>query len=219
MVTFWLDKKNTSNVYVFYESVTSWNHVILAEVNYVDEIMKIWNGSNVEDRHSISEFRTSAYSETGNYCQVTNREVIEHVTDILYNAQPKDSYFLLNLHIESLKYNYFMVDATKIPVEEIVSLIVTKYTSHFKSGETMQDYYCGITNDLDRRMEEHRRDDFSIVDDKVFAWNCSSAEVAAEVEKRLKDLGFDIGNTDTTGNGGTSDSTIVYLLKKGQKVN
>lgn len=118
-----------------------------------------------------------------------------------------------------MKYNYVYVDATKLSKELIVKLVVEKYHEIFKHDDNKSNYYCGITNDLDRRMEEHRHDDFSIVDDKVFAWNCSSAKVAAEVEKNLEKLGFDIGNTDTTGNGGSVDSSIVYLLKKGPNVN
>ena len=42
-------------------------------------------------------------------------------------------------------------------------------------------------------MEEHRCEDFEIVEDRVFAWNCKNVDVAAEVEKRLGELGFDIG--------------------------
>lgn len=42
-------------------------------------------------------------------------------------------------------------------------------------------------------MEEHRCEDFEIVEDRVFAWNCENVDVAAEIEKRLGKLGFDIG--------------------------
>ena len=68
-------------------------------------------------------------------------------------------------------------------------------------------------------MEEHRCEDFEIVEDSVFAWNCENVDVAAEVEKRLGELGFDNGDTKTLGNGGVENSTIVYLLKKGEAVN
>lgn len=50
-----------------------------------------------------------------------------------------------------------------------------------------------LYNNLDKRMEEHRCEDFEIVEDRVFAWNCENVDVATEVEKRLGKLGFDIG--------------------------
>lgn len=121
--------------------------------------------------------------------------------------------------MESNDYNYPIVDATAFSVESIVNLVENCYLNNFKSGESKDDYYCGITNNLKVRTVAHQQNDFSIVDNKVFAWECSSAEVAAEVEKRLGEMGFDIGNTETKGNGGVESSCIVYLLKKGSKVN
>lgn len=125
----------------------------------------------------------------------------------------------MDLNKESLKYDYTMVDATNILADDVVKLIVVSYEMNFKYGDTKYDYYCGITNNLDGRMDDHCRDDFSIVDNKVFAWNCQSAEIAAEVEKRLGIIGFDIGKTETFGNGGVETSTKVYMLKKGETVN
>lgn len=218
MVTFWKDKNKTTEVYVFYDSVTSWNHVFLAKVDYIEEIVQLWCGTNLEDRRYISEFSTSVNNGTDKFCSLSNREIISHVKVIIRGAQPSDRFMLLNLHLYSLDYNYMMVDATNFSSDQIVQLICGKYDEIFKSGENKHDYYCGITNDLDIRMEAHRNKDFSIVDNKVYAWNCSTATIAADVEKRLGDLGFDIGNTATVGNGGVHSFSIVYLLKKGKKV-
>ena len=119
-----------------------------------------------------------------------------------------------------MEHNYKVKDATSYSIDLIVKLVNEQYLSYFNinKGETKHDYYCGITNNLDKRMEEHRCEDFEIVEDRVFAWNCENVDVAAEVEKRLGDLGFDIGDTKTLGNGGVENSTIVYLLKKGKSV-
>lgn len=116
-------------------------------------------------------------------------------------------------------HNYKVIDATSFSIAQIVKLVNEQYLSCFNKGETKHDYYCGITNNLDKRMEEHRCEDFEIVEDRVFAWNCENVDVAAEVEKRLGKLGFDIGDTKTLGNGGVENSTIVYLLEKGKAVN
>ena len=120
-----------------------------------------------------------------------------------------------------MEHNYKVKDATSFSIDLIVDLVNNQYLSDFNFNEdkTKGDYYCGITNNLDKRMDEHRRNDFEIVEDKVFAWNCKNVEVAAEVEKRFGKLGFDIGDTKTLGNGCVENSTIVYLLKKGKAVN
>ena len=119
-----------------------------------------------------------------------------------------------------MEHNYKVKDATSFSIDLIVKLVNNQYLScfNFNEDKTKDDYYCGITNNLDKRMDEHRRNDFEIVEDKVFAWNCKNVEVAAEVEKRLGKLGFDIGDTNTLGNGCAENSTLVYLLENGKVV-
>ena len=94
-----------------------------------------------------------------------------------------------------MEHNYKVKDATLFSIDLIVELVNNQYLSYFNinKDKTKDDYYCGITNNLDKRMEEHRCEDFEIVEDSVFAWNCENVDVAAEVEKRLGKLGFDIG--------------------------
>ena len=120
-----------------------------------------------------------------------------------------------------MEHNYKVKDATSFSIDQIVGFVNNQYLSCFNinKDKTKDDYYCGITNNLDKRMEEHRCEDFEIVEDRVFAWNCENVDVAAKVEKRLGELGFDIGDTKTLGNGGVENSTIVYLLEKGKAVN
>ena len=129
--------------------------------------------------------------------------------------------FIFKDNVYIMEHNYKVKDATSFSIDQIVDLVNNQYLLYFNFNEdkTKDDYYCGITNNLDKRMEEHRRNDFEIVEDKVFAWNCENVDVAAEVEKRLGELGFDIGDTKTLGNGCVESSTIVYLLKKGKTVN
>lgn len=223
MISSWLSKTDSNKVYVLYESLTTWKHVLLAIVNIDTGYVEVKSGQNVTDRETISEFRTSAFSGVGDYVEIKNvgcdAALIGHGSDILSNNQHHDDVETMCLHIEAMDYDYQIVDATKYSIDEIVELAQVCYYSNFKGGDNKGDYYCGITNDLDIRMDVHRHNDFSIVDDKVYAWNCCTAIVAAEVEKRLGNLGFDIGDTETIGNGGVESSCIVYLLKKGEKVN
>ena len=69
-------------------------------------------------------------------------------------------------------------------------------------------YYCGITNDLKRRFEEHHL----TLDHLVCFYNCPTVEIAKKVEQLLENKGFDLGHK--VANGGTEDSTIVYLVYK-----
>ncbi len=66
-------------------------------------------------------------------------------------------------------------------------------------------FYCGITNDLDRRMSEHNA--------MPLAWVKSiNAQAAIDLETKLGELGFDIGRN--SGNGASYDSVYVYIYKK-----
>lgn len=66
-------------------------------------------------------------------------------------------------------------------------------------------FYCGITNDLDRRMSEHNA--------TALAWvESNNTHAATDLEAKLGELGFDIGRNP--GNGSTDDTVYVYMFKK-----
>jgi len=66
-------------------------------------------------------------------------------------------------------------------------------------------FYCGITNDLERRMGEHNA--------TPLAWvKSNNAQAAIALEDKLGELGFDIGRN--SGNGADEDSIYVYIYKK-----
>ena len=65
-------------------------------------------------------------------------------------------------------------------------------------------FYCGITNNVDRREGEHNTDYLGYV-------NCKTFEVAKRLEARMHDEGFDTG--DQLGHG-QEDSRYVYVYKK-----
>lgn len=73
-----------------------------------------------------------------------------------------------------------------------------------------------ITNVVDIRMDQHRRDDFPIEDDHVWAYVCANVEVAKQVEGLLGAKGYDIGGQNAAVNGAVETSCIVYFLKKGE---
>lgn len=66
-------------------------------------------------------------------------------------------------------------------------------------------FYCGITNDIDRRMSEHNA--------TAFIWVTSKdVDAAISLESKLGEQGFDIGSNP--GNGASDDSIYVYMYKK-----
>lgn len=111
---------------------------------------------------------------------------------------------------------YTYTDVNLLSKNEIVELIEQNMLIDFKSGDLKKSFYCGITNDVDIRMEQHRTNDFSIADERVCAYVCANVEVAKQVERLLGEAGYDIGGQNAAGNGAAETSCIVYFLKKGK---
>lgn len=70
--------------------------------------------------------------------------------------------------------------------------------------EEKDDFYCGITNDIERRAQEHNAEILYYVKAK-------SLEEAKELEQALHDEGYDTGVQ--LGNG-QDDSVYVYMYEK-----
>jgi len=89
---------------------------------------------------------------------------------------------------------------------EIVNIFIAKYSEVKGFLDFPSLYYCGITNDLVKRLKyEHK------VTGQYWFYECENVEQAREVEKKLGEAGFDIGNR--WGNG-TDDSIFVYMYRK-----
>jgi len=149
----------------------------------------------------------------------------EIVKGALEQAKGPESYSLYNLllHIQSIRYNYEYFHADIIAdAQTIVKKINQLYYVYFAalSGNNRSRCYCGITNNLDRRMQEHRDKDFGIYDDKVFAIVCRNNKIAAQVEYLLSanysisksSIQSNDNDTSSAGNGAEQDTCIVYLL-------
>ena len=149
-----------------------------------------------------------------------DNQIKEHIHDIIVNVsndEPQDyDVKQLLLHIESDNNQYTYSDVNLLSKNEIVELIEQNMLIDFKSGDLKKSFYCGITNDVDIRMEQHRTSDFSIADERVCAYVCANVEVAKQVERLLGEAGYDIGGQNAAGNGAAETSCIVYFLKKGK---
>ena len=220
--TFWQSKTNSNLIRVLYVSPTSWSKTMMADINRADfdEQITLYNGDNESCRTIISEFIVEQFFDSGSYRQISqdgyNRSIIDEVIEIIDKNNESNEYSTLKLHIISaLQYNYYYINARYWPEDDIKTGIDFVFKSGHSIGERTDAFYCGITNDLDIRMQQHREEDFTIVNNKVYAWICPTAQVAAEIESWAhKPVGFDIGKTHNKGNGGKDNSVIVYLLKK-----
>lgn len=223
-ISYWYDKKDCNIVYVLYQSFSDWDKVLLGKIQLQKETLVIYCDTK-EDESFISSFMTDAYSpKTVSYLQMGNggndNQIKKHIHDIIVNVskvepQNYDVKQLL-LHIESDKYQYTYTDVKLLSKNEIVELIEQNMLIDFKSGDLKKSFYCGITNDVDIRLEQHRTSNFSIVDERVCAYVCANVEVAKQVERLLGEAGYDIGGQNAAGNGAAESSCIVYFLKKGK---
>lgn len=89
------------------------------------------------------------------------------------------------------------------------------YLSKMKIGDRKSRFYCGITNDPQTRMSTHEREDHEGREiEKVVVYECDSVNIAIEVETKMSQQGFDIGDPCHDGNGAVEDSKYVYLYRK-----
>lgn len=75
-------------------------------------------------------------------------------------------------------------------------------------NESKNDYYCGVTNDIENNLARHD------IDSYLVGYECDTAEIAAQAEELLGKMGFDIGQVGHGGNGAAEDSVYVYMYRK-----
>lgn len=223
-ISYWSDNKNENVFYVLYQSLTTWDKTLLGVIKLHEESLDIYSGEAKEGREFISSFMTEAYSPISvRYLNVgdsyKDHQIKKHLHDIVTNISNDNSqkYMIqqLLLHMESDDCQYTYTDVKRISAEEIAKLMEQHRYIYLKSENLNKSFYCGITNDVDIRMDQHRRDDFPIEGDHVRAYVCANVEVAKQVEGLLGIKGYDIGGQNAAGNGAVETSCIVYFLKKG----
>lgn len=222
--TLWLDTPKANIVRVLYISYTGWEKTMMADIDLLNEKVNLIMGKDIESREPISQFQTTMYFQTSfrrlslTGCDLSIINHAEEVIRKVINENKEKAYEYINLlyHVEAVHYNYTYIDAEHITVDEIFDSIRNYVnTVLYKIGDYNDSFYCGITNDIDIRMQQHRDNDFNIVRNQVGAWLCPNVECATEVEKRMGEFGYDIGRGNKAGNGANDDSCYVYILKKG----
>lgn len=220
----WLDTTNANIVRVLYISNTGWEKTMMADIDLHNENVNLIMGKDIESREPISQFQTSMYFPTG-FCRLSltgcDLSIINHAEEVIRkviyeNKENACEYNNLLYHVEAVHYNYSYKNAKYMLVDDICDSIRDYVnTVLYKIGDYKDSFYCGITNDIDIRMQQHRDNDFNIVGNQVGAWLCCDVECATEAERRMGEFGYDIGKGGKAGNGANDDSRYVYILKKG----
>lgn len=225
--TLWLDTPNANIVRVLYISNTGRDKTMMADVDLQNEKVNLFMGGDFKSREQIRDFymNTIIYSQIGAFRRLSltgcDLSIIKHAEEVIrrvINENKEKAYEYNNLlyHVEAVHYIYSYKNAKYMLVDDICESIRHYVnTVLYKIGDYKDSFYCGITNDMDIRMQQHRDNDFNIVGNKVGAWLCRNAECATEVERRMGEFGYDIGKGGKAGNGANDDSCYVYILKKG----
>lgn len=90
-------------------------------------------------------------------------------------------------------------------IEETVKWFNSIFDVNKGENDSKMDFYCGITNDIERRRAEHNVSSFLGITE------CDSFDTAKKLESRMKDEGYDTGKQLENGN---EDFIYVYLYKK-----
>lgn len=98
-------------------------------------------------------------------------------------------------------------DCSERSVDSIVALIHSLVNCRRDAGNSRNDaFYAGICKDVKDNMQRHGNDSY------VALVECGTRDKSGSVEKRLGELGFDVGAI--ADNGGDDETTIVYVIKK-----
>lgn len=116
-----------------------------------------------------------------------------------------------------MDFQLSIIDGTTYTPESISEILKNKYLIKWKY-DPKSSFYCGVAKDVNERLAQHKREDWGIAD-IIAVVNCGTRDKAANVEELMNKAGFDVGASDTPGNGSCPETTYVYLVKKGPIVN
>ena len=104
---------------------------------------------------------------------------------------------------------------TTAAVKSVVDTLKDWYNENKGYFDDESDFYCGITNDPETRKSQHENQDHDgRTITRMIAIECKDKDRVADVETKMEDEGFDIGNPPHETNGAAEDSKWVYLYKK-----
>ena len=143
-----------------------------------------------------------------------HRFIKEAIQRVINENKVKEEHRALSAE-ELLQYGIKYADFKKYTADDIARALYHVYENIKQDGDKTSDFYCGITNDIVKRKEDHERDDHNgKAIDFVLTLQCKDMKAAADVEMIMRfRYGFCIGETETYANGAAEDSDFVYLYR------
>lgn len=143
------------------------------------------------------------------------RKIInEAIQSVINENKVKDEHRALSAE-ELRQYGIVYFDFKTFTSDEIARALCYAFENIKQEEDKTSDFYCGITNDIVKRKEDHERDDYgSKAIDIVITLQCKNMKTAADVEWIMhKRFGFSMGDTETYANGAAEDSDFVYIYR------
>lgn len=240
IISFWQTQQHLNIIRVFYFSYTDRDKTLVADVDRDKNlgVMYIANGENADRNKDILPFIDAVMNKntmqgyrrlkhTGNDMEIVEQTydtICQHLSQMDDANENYSGIYNLKLHVESfLSYDYTYVDGTTLYGETIRDMLEDYYIVHFAKYGNRKSCYCGITNDIDIRMDQHRQKDFAISYNKVFAVLCVDKADAIRVESMMSNdfsvsSNRDLRNEQLAGKGAIENTRYVYLLKKGEEI-
>lgn len=143
------------------------------------------------------------------------RQVIEEAVQQVLNENKKKEEHRALTAVELQQYGIRLFDFKEYTADAIARAFLYAFDSIKQGGEETSDFYCGITNDIVNRKQEHENRDYGGTSIKlVIALQCADLKTAADTEFIMhKRYGFSMGNTETYANGTAPDSNYVYIYR------
>ena len=143
-----------------------------------------------------------------------HRFIKEAIQRIINENKVKEEHRALSAE-ELRKYGIVYADFKEFTADGIARALYHVYENIKQDGDNTSDFYCGITNDIVKRKEDHERDDYNgKAIDFVLTLQCKDMKTAADVEMIMRfRFGFCIGETETYANGAAEDSDFVYIYR------
>ena len=143
-----------------------------------------------------------------------HRFIKEAIQRVINENKVKEEHRALSAE-ELLQYGIMYFDSKEYTADEIASALRYVFDNIKQDGDNASDFYCGITNDIVKRKEDHERDDYNgKAIDFVLTLQCKDMKIAADVEMIMRfRFGFCIGETEAYANGAADDSDFVYIYR------
>lgn len=210
----------TSRYVVYYNSLTSERHTLLL---FLSDKAK----AEIYDKETRSDvfvdFLTETHTTPSSYHIVLFHEkpvseIIKALNIIIGSHQPSSleewSFYFMRAHLLAYQNRETIyTDCRKAAVNSVKDIIESQYLMYMhQTGIPRSDFYIGITNDVDIRLESHEKDD-NLTIDKALAFLCDSNKIAVEVENLLgkRANGFDCGQPTSISAGKPDCTRYIYL--------